>query len=192
MLIYYCQNNYLFAIKTIYEKYFRLVQKICWNYYKKYPLLYSDFNITLIDGRFVFFQSINKYCGEKKVSFKYFLCLHLKYHFIHKVRINLNSKNKALTTAYLYEKNEKYDKFMKCKKINIAKKAQTKIFYDQIMDDLKKEDQEIIRLWTEGYSYKEISYIKNVSTKRIDNLLQRIIRVQRKQKPYLIKNWISN
>ena len=179
-LIYYCQNNYLFAIKAIYEKYVRLVHKICWNYYRKYPLLYSDFNITLSDGKFVFFQAVNKFEGHRKISFRYFLCLHLKYYFIQKIRTNLNNKNKALVTALSYQKIVDYHNILKCPKENVFKKASDKISYDQIMNSLKKEDQEIISLWTQGYSYKEISRRNQLPVKKVDNKIQRIIRHHKK------------
>lgn len=50
----------------------------------------------------------------------------------------------------------------------------------QFMNDLSDEDQEIFKLRSEDYSYKEISERLNIKTKRIDNRL-RVLRKRLKE-----------
>ena len=178
-LIYYSKRHVNFASNVIKKKYINLVRKICWKYYLKYQYVFTNIELVIQEAQYIFLKSQKNFKEIKKIDFKFFLCLQLKYFFIGQIRNHMNNKNKSLTTAYFYQKIDNFNNYLKDQQEDIGKVAIQEIVYNRVLQKLQKTKKLIIKLWSEGYTYKEISKIQNLSIKKIDNMIQGIIKKEK-------------
>ena len=77
--------------------------------------------------------------------------------------------------SYSLDVENNYENFLKYtandNPVNYHKEEEFKRYLGNFIETLNTEDREILRLRNEQYSYKDISRIMNIHTKRIDNRL---------------------
>ena len=177
-LVYYAQLGHFIAIKSLYKEIDLLIKSIANQAYRKYPYIFS-FPELLQMGNNIFYQSIMKYRFYKKASFATFYSMMFQYEIASKVRQSFT--NKAIVNNFTIKKD--YSEFsgniLEDKKTSHSEEILNQDLYYRILNQLTNEDQKLIILWSQGYSYKEIALHYDKKTKWADNKISRILSILR-------------
>lgn len=125
------------------------------------------------DIKSIFYDSFNsaliKYQQDKGTFFNYFykiLVTQIKNEYR---RISLINNRESLEDIELYDCNYKYEE---------------KADYNRVLDLIVKKDKsklEIIKLWSQGYTYKEISELLNMEAREVEYQIQTLFKYIKKK-----------
>ena len=177
-LIYYAQFGHSIATKCLYQEMELLIKSLANQAYRKYPYIFS-FPELLQMGNNIFYQSLMKYNFYKQASFATFYSMMFHYEIANKVRQSF--ANKAIVNNFTIKKD--YSEFsgniLEDKRTPHPVEISNQDLYYRILNQLTKEDQKLIILWSQGYSYKEIALRYDKKIKWADNKISRILNILR-------------
>ena len=127
--------------------------------------LYQEASLVLHRAVFTFEEDKNM----KFSSYAYILIRNKISNLLRNYGRIYNEEMYSLDNASYYEKYLNYA--IEENPVSYHKEAEFKRNLDNFMETLNREDREILRLRNEEYSYKDISRVMNIHTKRIDNRL---------------------
>ncbi len=180
-LLHKIKNGDETAENELFDRYKDLVVKISRGYF----LVGGDLEDLVQEGMFGLFKAIKAYSPHKEASFKTFAILCIKRQIQTAIRKSTSAKNKPLSTAvslqsFSQNENESLD-FLPIELVletTPAEKVIDKENFEDIQNIIKKnlsqKEISVLKLYLQGFSYKEISTTLNLSQKSIDNCLFRI------------------
>jgi RNA polymerase sporulation-specific sigma factor len=164
------------------SRYKDLVVKISRGYF----IVGGDLEDLVQEGMIGLYKAIKNYSGDKETSFKTFAVLCIKHQIQTAIKMANTNKNKPLSSAVSFQSftengsNESLD-FLPIELVledtpaeKAIDKENFKNLHKTIKSSLSPLEYKVLKLYLQGYSYKEISSILNVSSKSIDNSLSRI------------------
>ncbi len=150
-----------------------------------YFLSMGEYDDLIQEGMIGLTNAISSYSTDKGASFRSFSILCIKRHIYDVIRKDCSKKNepmKDFVPIDLFADPECEDGF-KGKEIEAEGSNPEEIYikkenYDSLMsairDNLKSEDYEVLRYYLQGSTYREIGDNTGLSTKAVDNAIQRI------------------
>ena len=138
------------------------------------------------EGMIGLYKAIKGYSGHKETSFKTFAIICIKHQIQTAIKRANTNKNKPLSSAVSFQSftNGKSAESLDFLPIELvfdstpAEKVIDKENYEALKKSIKESlsplEYQVLNLYLQGYSYKEISQNLNISSKSIDNGLTRI------------------
>lgn len=170
------------AESEIFNRYKDLVTKICRGYF----IVGGDLEDLVQEGMIGLYKAIKGYSGHKETSFKTFAIICIKHQIQTAIKRANTNKNKPLSSAVSFQSftNGKSAESLDFLPIELvfdstpAEKVIDKENYEALKKSIKESlsplEYQVLNLYLQGYSYKEISQSLNISSKSIDNGLTRI------------------
>lgn len=165
------------ALGMILEKFEPMIKSIVSNYYGTW-LEYEDF---LQIGFVGLIQAVYNFRNDANTKFSSFAYMNISSEIKSFITYLNRNKHKVLTEAVSIENtdenfSESGDYYIE--NIDSQEKDFLKeYFFSKSVEQLKEDEKNIIKLWGYGYSYQEISDKLKVSTKKVDNTLQKIKKI---------------
>ena len=170
------------AETELFSRYKDLVVKIARGYF----IVGGDLEDLVQEGMIGLYKAIKGFSDEKEASFKTFAVLCIKHQIQTAIKHANTNKNKPLSSAVSFQSftengmSENLD-FLPISLIledtpeeKIIDKENFKSLNEKIKNHLSPLEFKVLKLYLQGYSYREISTALNVSSKSIDNSLSRI------------------
>lgn len=169
------------AENELFERYKDLVVKISRGFF----LVDGDLEDLVQEGMLGLFKAIKAYSPNKEASFKTFAILCIKHQIQTAIRKSTSAKNKPLSTAvslqsFSQNSGESLD-FLPIELVlettpaeKVIDKENFEIMQRVIQKNLSQKEIKVLKLYLQGFSYKEISAALNLTQKSIDNSLFRI------------------
>jgi len=170
------------AENEIFARYKDLVVKISRGYF----IVGGDLEDLVQEGMIGLYKAVKGFSDEKEASFKTFAVLCIKHQIQTAIKQANTNKNKPLSSAVSFQSftengaSESLD-FLPIALIledtpeeKIIDKENFKTLNLKIKNHLSPMEFKVLKLYLQGYSYKEISIALRVSSKSIDNSLSRI------------------
>lgn len=170
------------AETELFSRYKDLVVKIARGYF----IVGGDLEDLVQEGMIGLYKAIKGFSDEKEASFKTFAVLCIKHQIQTAIKHANTNKNKPLSSAVSFQSftengtSENLD-FLPIALIledtpeeKIIDKENFKSLNEKIKSHLSPLEFKVLKLYLQGYSYKEISSVLAVSSKSIDNSLSRI------------------
>lgn len=166
----------------LFARYKDLVTKISRGYF----IVGGDLEDLVQEGMIGLYKAINGYSGHKETSFKTFAIICIKHQIQTAIKRANTNKNKPLSSAISFQSftNGKTTESLDFLPVELildstpAEKVIDKENYEGlktiIKNSLSEMERKVLRLYLQGYSYKEISNTLKISHKSIDNSLTRI------------------
>lgn len=170
------------AESELFNRYKDLVIKICRGYF----IVGGDLEDLVQEGMIGLYKAIKGYSGHKETSFKTFAIICIKHQIQTAIKRANTNKNKPLSSAVSFQSfsNGKASESLDFLPIELvfdstpAEKVIDKENYENLKKSIKESlsplEYQVLNLYLQGYSYKEISQSLNISSKSIDNSLTRI------------------
>ena len=170
------------AESELFNRYKDLVTKICRGYF----IVGGDLEDLVQEGMIGLYKAIKGYSGHKETSFKTFAIICIKHQIQTAIKRANTNKNKPLSSAVSFQSfsNGKTSESLDFLPIELvfdstpAEKVIDKENYENLKKSIKESlsplEYQVLNLYLQGYSYKEISQSLNISSKSIDNSLTRI------------------
>ena len=181
MLVYYAQRGHFYAKEALYYKIRILMISIAYKEHKKHSHLFT-FEELIEMGKEVFYESIKTYSFNKNAIFTTYFVKSFKYKVLNNVRHQYRNHSIINHLAKKRDFQEYSGNILEDKNINLELNASNLDLYKRLIKALKPEDQELIILWSNGYSYSEISKKYNKETKWVDNRIRLILTFLKKRK----------
>lgn len=179
-LVKYIQNGDETAETQLFERYKDLVTKISRGYF----IVGGDIEDIVQEGMIGLYKAIKSYNSQKDASFKTFAIICIKHQIQTAIKRALANKNKPLSYAVSLQSFSKTSENMEFLPIELilditpAEKAIDKENFfalkQSINECLSDFEIKVLKLYLQGYSYKEIANQLSISQKSIDNALSRI------------------
>ncbi len=169
------------AESELFDRYKDLVVKLSRGYF----LVGGDLEDLIQEGMIGLYKAVKNFSPNKDASFKTFAVLCIRHQIQNAIRIANTNKNKPLSTAISFQSfnspaSESVD-FLPVELIfdtTPAERAIDKEEFEQtkqlIKSSLSPQEMRVLRLYLQGFSYREISASLGLSQKAIDNALTRI------------------
>lgn len=175
------QNGDTKAENELFARYKDLVVKIARGYF----IVGGDIEDIVQEGMIGLYKAIRGYCGHKETTFKTFAVICIKHQIQTAIKHANTNKNKPLSTAIsLQSFNENAVESLDFLPMELvldttpAEKVIDKENYEnfkrEIRQLLSQKEFQVLRLYLQGFSYREISESLNLTQKSIDNTLTRI------------------
>lgn len=169
------------AETELFDRYKDLVVKIARGYF----LVGGDLEDLIQEGMIGLYKAIKNFSSKKDASFKTFAVICIKHQIQNAIRLANTNKNKPLSTAVSFQTfnsstNETLDLLPVELVFDItpAEKAIDKENFENvkllIKSTLSAQEMKVLRLYLQGFSYREISKNLSLTQKAIDNILTRI------------------
>lgn len=169
------------AETELFDRYKDLVVKIARGYF----LVGGDLEDLIQEGMIGLYKAIKNFSSKKDASFKTFAVICIKHQIQNAIRLANTNKNKPLSTAVSFQTfnsstNETLDLLPVELVFDItpAEKAIDKENFENvkllIKSTLSAQEMKVLRLYLQGFSYREISKNLSLTQKAIDNTLTRI------------------
>lgn len=182
------------ALEFIFD-YFRNYLKVISN---RFCLIGAEKEDIIQEGMMGLFRAINDYKFDNDISFKTFGSICIQRQVKSALRTNIRQKHMALNSSVSLqsvksdEDTREFANFVagdgnafNPEEIVISNENSDTI-YSMLSDSLSRFEKDILALYNQGLSYKEISEIKKKSIKSIDNAVQRI----RRKTEIIVKNYL--
>ncbi len=170
------------AENELFSRYKDLVVKIARGYF----IVGGDLEDLVQEGMIGLYKAVKGFSNEKEASFKTFAVLCIKHQIQTAIKHANTNKNKPLSSAVSFQSftengtSENLD-FLPIALVlestpeeKIINKENFKNLNEKIKSHLSPLEFKVLKLYLQGYSYKEISTALNVTSKSIDNSLSRI------------------
>ena len=170
------------AENLLFSRYKDLVVKIARGYF----IVGGDLEDLVQEGMIGLYKAVKNFSDEKEASFKTFAVLCIKHQIQTAIKAANTNKNKPLSSAVSFQSftengtSENLD-FLPIDLVldstpeeKIIDKENFKNLNEKIKSHLSPLEFKVLKLYLQGYSYKEISASLNVTSKSIDNSLSRI------------------
>ncbi len=170
------------AENLLFSRYKDLVVKIARGYF----IVGGDLEDLVQEGMIGLYKAVKNFSNEKEASFKTFAVLCIKHQIQTAIKAANTNKNKPLSSAVSFQSftengtSENLD-FLPIDLVldstpeeKIIDKENFKNLNEKIKSHLSPLEFKVLKLYLQGYSYKEISASLNVTSKSIDNSLSRI------------------
>ena len=167
------------AENELFERYKELVVKISRGYF----IVGGDLEDLIQEGMLGLYKAVKGFNLKKETSFKTFAVLCIKHQIQTAIKRAMADKNKPLSEAISFQSfsdNDTLD-FLPVELVldttpaeRIIDKENFENLKQTIIKSLSPLEMKVLRLYLQGYSYKEISANLNISEKSIDNSLSRI------------------
>jgi RNA polymerase sporulation-specific sigma factor len=183
-LIYLVSESNEDAKELIYEKYRPIIEMKAKKYVKFVVSKGYDINDLIQEGMIGLTQAINDFKEQKNVQFQTFanLCIDRKiFSFIRNItrdKHRLLNESISIDASYsstgkpliemLFDENN-----INPEEIFIERETKYELF-NKIDEKLSKSEKEVFDLRMQGFSYKEISELLNITSKAVDGTLSRI------------------
>lgn len=174
------KNNDDSAENEIFARYKDLVVKISRGYF----IVGGDIEDLVQEGMIGLYKAIKGYSPNKDTSFKTFAVLCIKHQIQTAIKSASANKNKPLSSAVSLQSFDKTNENMEYLPLELileitpAEKIIDKENFFALKQSIKtclnESEINILKLYLQGYSYKEIAERLNITTKAIDNALTRI------------------
>lgn len=170
------------AENELFSRYKDLVVKIARGYF----IVGGDLEDLVQEGMIGLYKAVKNFSNEKEASFKTFAVLCIKHQIQTAIKAANTNKNKPLSSAVSFQSftengNAENLDFLPIDLVldstpeeKIIDKENFKNLNQKIKSHLSPLEFKVLKLYLQGYSYKEISSVLNVSSKSIDNSLSRI------------------
>lgn len=170
------------ALNTLLSKYKPLASKLARSYF----LTGGDIEDLVQEGMIGLYKAIMHFTNNKNASFKTFATTCIKHQLQSAVRVDLNEKNRILSTALPItserkddeDEDEEFEILLPSSQPSPYEKVIEKETLDEIknkiLSTLSDLEIKVLSLYLKGYSYSEISAKSGISKKSIDNALTRI------------------
>ncbi len=182
------------ALEFIFE-YFRNYLKVISH---RFYLIGAEKEDIIQEGMMGLFRAINDYKPDNDISFKTFGSICIQRQVKSALRTNIRQKHLALNSSVSLqavkgeEDTREFANFVaggsnggNPEEIVISNEN-SEMIYSMLSDSLSRFEKDILALYNQGLSYKEISEIKKKSIKSIDNAVQRI----RRKTEIIVKNYL--
>lgn len=165
------------SIEEIIINYKALVRSIARS---KFFLVWGGESDDLVqEGTIGLLKAIREYRAEKnKSGFAAFAAVCIRSKITDAMRAYSREKHKALNTATNLLAGENEEEYLADCDVqatdpltNYIDEEETEIFYKKIESVLNARQAQALKLYLDGYSYKEIAERLNVSSKTVDNML---------------------
>ncbi len=182
-LIKRAKNNDEHAMEELLQKFKSKVTAIS----REYFLIGADFDDLIQEGMIGLYNAISVYDPNKNHNFSAFasLCIHRR---LQNTVKNANRKKNAPLNSYLPieyyggVEREADDKFSRVIIVddnsdfekNCIDKEMNAIMISKVKDILTEQQIDLLKMFLQGATYLDMARAFNVSTKRIDNMLQAI------------------
>ena len=183
-LIYLVSESNEDAKELIYEKYRPIIEMKAKKYVKFVVSKGYDMNDLIQEGMIGLTQAINDFKEQKNVQFQTFanLCIYRKiFSFIRNItrdKHRLLNESISIDASYsstgkpliemLFDENN-----INPEELFIERETKYELF-NRIDEKLSKSEKEVFDLRMQGFSYKEISELLNITSKAVDGTLSRI------------------
>lgn len=170
------------AENELFSRYKDLVVKIARGYF----IVGGDLEDLVQEGMIGLYKAVKGFSDEKEASFKTFAVLCIKHQIQTAIKHANTNKNKPLSSAVSFQSftengaSENLD-FLPIDLVlestpeeKVIDKENFKSLNERIKSHLSPLEFKVLKLYLQGYSYKEISSSLKVSSKSIDNSLSRI------------------
>ena len=170
------------AENLLFSRYKDLVVKIARGYF----IVGGDLEDLVQEGMIGLYKAVKNFSDEKEASFKTFAVLCIKHQIQTAIKAANTNKNKPLSSAVSFQSftengtSENLD-FLPIDLVldstqeeKMIDKENFKNLNEKIKSHLSPLEFKVLKLYLQGYSYKEISASLNVTSKSIDNSLSRI------------------
>lgn len=180
-LLDYIQESNEDATQILYDKYKHIIESIARS--KLNNNMGLEFNDLVQEGMIGFSEAIRDYKNQKDVTFYTFASLCIERQILTAIRKATRDKHKLLNDSisldYTYnEDSNLYDNISDDNQLTpedkVIEMEEEKQLYAIIVDKLSSFEKQVFDLKIKNFSYKEISELLNVDTKKIDNAIQRI------------------
>ncbi|MBQ7880891.1 MAG: sigma-70 family RNA polymerase sigma factor [Clostridia bacterium] len=159
------------------------VTSIC----REYFLLGADFDDLIQEGMIGLYKAIVGYNVDKNDNFSSFATMCIHHQVQNAVRVANSKKNQPLNDYVSinvegkFSQNEDSPKLMlqasdKCAEQLSLDKEREDVLYTQVKQALTNEQYGVLLMYLNGYSYNEMATKYNVTTKKVDNIIQAIKR----------------
>ncbi|MBP3431455.1 MAG: sigma-70 family RNA polymerase sigma factor [Clostridia bacterium] len=175
------QNGDDVAEYTLFERYKDLVVKISRGYF----IVGGDLEDLIQEGMIGLYKAIKGYSSHKETTFKTFAVLCIKHQIQTAIKRANTNKHKPLSSAVSFQsfsssETENLD-YLPVELVLETTPAEKVIDKEEfvnlqkiIKNTLSPLEISVLKLYLQGYSYKEISKQLDISNKSIDNSLSRI------------------
>jgi hypothetical protein len=171
-LIYLIKNesnkHAFFFLWKKYKKDIDKISKFNFNKFKYVPLEFSDLNYLIYK---IFWKTIFIFNQNKGKTFYNFLNLNLKWNLIQYIKKFANRNFSKLNFSQ-EEDNEKYE--IEFDDYETNKINELKLQLKTISKNFSEKEKKILDYKLDGYSWKKIEKITNLTYKQLDNTWQRI------------------
>ena len=182
-LLYLISENNEDAKKLFYEKYKPIIEMKVKKYISYVEARGYDFNDLVQEGMIGLSRAITDYKSQKDVQFNTFANVCIERQIFSFLRNIDSGKHKVLndsisfdTTTNTYGKS--LDQILDDKNINpetsFVQNEETNDLFDNILAELTDKESEVFKLRTQGFTYKEIASLLNISEKSVSKSIEKI------------------
>ncbi len=181
-LVEFAQSGLPEALDLILDKYYPMVVKISSKYYAPW----AEFDDIVQSGLVGLIKAVF-YFEDSRSSFNSYAWRSIEGEIQTFLTYQNRKKNRILSDSYSMdsfntdEEDEQSDYFMPSSDTSVLRKSVVSLIYEELNKILKDDETGIFDMWINGYSYKEISEALNVTTKKIDNTVQKVKKVLREK-----------
>ena len=169
------------AEAELFDRYKDLVVKIARGYF----LVGGDLEDLIQEGMIGLYKAIKNFSPNKDASFKTFAVICIKHQIQNAIRLANTNKNKPLSTAVSFQSfNSSAAEALDLLPVelvfditpaeSVIDKENFENVKNLIKSTLSPQEMKVLRLYLQGFSYREISQNLSLSQKAIDNTLTRI------------------
>lgn len=182
-LLYLISENNEDAKKLFYEKYKPIIEMKVKKYISYVESRGYDYNDLVQEGMIGLSRAITDYKSQKDVQFNTFANVCIERQIFSFLRNIDSGKHKVLndsisfdTTTNTYGKS--LDQILDDKNINpetsFVQNEETNDLFDNILAELTDKESEVFKLRTQGFTYKEIASLLNISEKSVSKSIEKI------------------
>ena len=155
---------------------------------KKFYIEGAEFQDVIQEGRVALFKALNTFDESKDINFSVYAKKVIENHLINVMKKSTNSKNMPLNNAYninnqgeldLNDSNARSSQSMPIKSVRSTEEfymqeESAKLLIDSIVKSLSPLENQILQLKLQELTYTEIAEKLNLTSKVVDNALNRI------------------
>ena len=182
-LLYLISENNEDAKKLFYEKYKPIIEMKVKKYISYVESRGYDYNDLVQEGMIGLSRAITDYKTQKDVQFNTFANVCIERQIFSFLRNIDSGKHKVLndsisfdTTTNTYGKS--LDQILDDKNINpetsFVQNEETTDLFDNILGELTDKESEVFKLRAQGFTYKEIASLLNISEKSVSKAIEKI------------------
>lgn len=182
-LLYLISENNEDAKKLFYEKYKPIIEMKVKKYISYVESRGYDYNDLVQEGMIGLSRAITDYKSQKDVQFNTFANVCIERQIFSFLRNIDSGKHKVLndsisfdTTTNTYGKS--LDQILDDKNINpetsFVQNEETNDLFDNILGELTDKESEVFKLRAQGFTYKEIASLLNISEKSVSKAIEKI------------------
>ncbi len=155
---------------------------------KKFYIEGAEFQDVIQEGRVALFKALNTFDESKDINFSVYAKKVIENHLINVMKKSTNNKNMPLNNAYninnqgelnLNDSNARSSQPMPIKSVRSTEEfymqeESAKLLIDSIVKNLSPLENQILQLKLQELTYTEIAEKLNLTSKVVDNALNRI------------------